>query len=210
MEGFQDQKILYPTYIGRWVHTPFILLERLCCNIIIGFIVTITGLLLKAGFDICSKKRGYDEEKGIVWGAGTGVFNLPSSLGLPTDSIITYPDKYGVFLSFFDMTHFLASYFPSPSSDTFYLASYPSYPPSELSLSYYLPNYLNFNATDSLYLLAFAFVLYGIEPTHCCISYYSSSFYLVATFLDQHVWHDCLSEKGAFTQNDAIRIILYV
>ena len=53
----------------------------------------------------------------MIWGTGTGVFNLNSSSRLTTDSIITSPDKAGGFPSFSDTTIFLASSVPSPSSD---------------------------------------------------------------------------------------------
>ena len=49
------------------------------------------------GFDKCEKKGGYKEGKGMIWGAGTGVFNLPYFSGLPTDSIVFSPDKSVVF-----------------------------------------------------------------------------------------------------------------
>ena len=59
----------------------------------------------------------------MIWGSGTEVFYLTSSSGLPTDSIIISPDKAVVFPSFYDTTRFLASSDPSPSPDTFSLAS---------------------------------------------------------------------------------------
>ena len=59
----------------------------------------------------------------MIWGTGTGVFNWTSSSGLPTDSIITSPDKATVFPSFYDMKNFIATSVPSPSPDTFSLAS---------------------------------------------------------------------------------------
>ena len=75
------------------------------------------------GLDTCGKKVGDDEEEGMIWGAGTEVFNLTSSSVLPTESIITYPDKAGVFPSFSNRATFLASSVPYPSPDTFSLAS---------------------------------------------------------------------------------------
>ena len=122
----------------------------------------------------------------MIWDAGTGVFNLTCSSGLPTDSIVTSPDKYGVFTSYSDTTTFLASYFPSPSSDPFSLASstsYPSYdtfswPPllptlplthfrrlPHLTLlplkyiSWSLPDCLNFNVIDLLPFDSFSLLL---------------------------------------------------
>ena len=59
----------------------------------------------------------------MIWCAGTGVLNLTYYSGLPTDSIITSPDKAGVFPSFYDMTNFLTSSVISPSSETFPLSS---------------------------------------------------------------------------------------
>ena len=84
----------------------------------------------------------------MIWCAGTGVFVLPSSSGLPTDYIMASPDKAGEFPSFYKTTKFLASSAPSPSSETFSSASSPywttsdtfppasnnSYPPYEGSL----------------------------------------------------------------------------
>ena len=60
--------------------------------------LSLTGLLSEAGFDTFDKKVEYDEEEGMVWGVGTGVFNLPYSSGLPTDAITPSPDKYGVLM----------------------------------------------------------------------------------------------------------------
>ena len=67
----------------------------------------------------------------MIWGAGTGVLKLTSYSGLPTDSIITSPDKFGVFHSFSDTTTFLASSVPSPSYETFHSTSSHSSPSSE-------------------------------------------------------------------------------
>ena len=67
---------------------------------------------LAAGFDTCENKGGYEEEEGKAWGADTGLFNLTSSSGLPTDSIITSPDKSGVFTSFYYTKKFLPLLFP--------------------------------------------------------------------------------------------------
>ena len=55
--------------------------------------------------------------------AGTGVFNLTSSSGLLTDSIIISPYKSAVFPSFYDTTTFLASSVPYHSPETFSLNS---------------------------------------------------------------------------------------
>ena len=63
-----------------------------------------------------------------IWGAFTRVLNLTSSSGLLTESIIPFPDKYGLFSSLSNMTTFLASSVSSPSSDTFLSASSPSSP----------------------------------------------------------------------------------
>ena len=67
----------------------------------------------------------------MIWGSYTGLFNLTSYSGLPTDSTITSLDKSAVFPSISDTTTCIASSVPSPSYDTFSLASSPSSPPSE-------------------------------------------------------------------------------
>ena len=67
----------------------------------------------------------------MVWGAGTGLFNLPYFSSLPTESIIPSLDKSGVFLSSSDVKNFLVSSLSSPSSDTFYPALSLSYSPYE-------------------------------------------------------------------------------
>ena len=126
----------------------------------------------------------------MVWGAGTGVFNLPSSSGHPTDSIIHSPGKAGVFPSFSGVTSFLA--YP------------PSSPPYDWSLLV-VPKLAAYHSFD---LLAFAFVLYGIKPKQCCISSFSSS--LAVTFLEKPVWRNCLAEEGVFPQCAAKRMILHV
>ena len=59
----------------------------------------------------------------MIWDAGTGVLKLTSYSGLPTDSTITSPDKSALFPYFYDTTTFIISYVPSPSPDTFSLAS---------------------------------------------------------------------------------------
>ena len=51
-----------------------------------------------AGFDTCHNKEEDEEEEIIIWGEGTGVFNLTSYSGLSSDFIIISPDKAGVFL----------------------------------------------------------------------------------------------------------------
>ena len=89
---------------------------------------SLTRMILEARFDTCAKKGGEDKKEGIIWGAGTGVLNSPSSSVLPTDSIIPSPDKDEVFPYFYDATTYIASTVPSPSSDTFSLASPPFLP----------------------------------------------------------------------------------
>ena len=83
------------------------------------------------GFDTCGKKGGDEEEKGMILGAVTGVFNLTSYSGPPTDSTIISPDKAVVFPSIYDTTTLLAYSVLSPSSDTIYPVSSPSSPPSD-------------------------------------------------------------------------------
>ena len=61
------------------------------------------------GFDTCVKKVVDEEEKVIICGTGTGVFNFTHYLVLPTESIIISPDKAVVFPSFSDTTTFLDS-----------------------------------------------------------------------------------------------------
>ena len=67
----------------------------------------------------------------MIWVAGTRVFNFPSSSVLRTDSIITYPDKVGVFPYFFNMTPFMSSSLSYPSFDTFLLYYHHFFPPFE-------------------------------------------------------------------------------
>ena len=69
-------------------------------------------------FYTCGKKGGDEEEKGMIWVAGTVLFNPTSSSGLPNDSIITSSDKVAVFPYFSNTTTFLASSVTSPSPDT--------------------------------------------------------------------------------------------
>ena len=92
-------------------------------------------MLLEDGFDTYSKKGETNEEEEMVWGAGTGVFNLNSSSLLPTNSIIPSTDKAGVFPYFSNVTTFLASYLSFTYSETPHPASSSSYPPSEGSLT---------------------------------------------------------------------------
>ena len=147
----------------------------------------------------------------MVWGAGTGVFNLTYSSGLPADSIITSQNKSRVFPSFSNRATFLTSSVPSPSTDTFSPASSPSSPPSEIflpylpmtnfirtpplppiplrDLSWSFPDCLNFDALD---FLSFAFVLSGNKPAHNCLPYISSSLAVVLSW--QLVCRYCLSE----------------
>ena len=145
---------------------------------------------LAAKLDTCDKKVGDDEEERIIWGEGTWLFNLTSSSVLPTYFIFSSPDKAGLFHSFSDTITFSFSSFLSPSSDTHTPVSYESYPLSDTfpwtptlvtlplthlprptllpplplkDLSWSLPNCLYFDALD---ILAFAFVLYGIDPAY--------------------------------------------
>ena len=170
----------------------------------------------------------------MIWGSVTRVFNLPSSSGISTDSVITSPYKAGVFPSFYDATTVLASSVPSPPSDKFYLDSYPSSPPSDtfytdstlttfplththtpwpppltpLPLKYpswSSPKWLHFNALD---FLAFVFILPGIKPSQHCLPYFSSS--LVVMFLEQLVWRVCLTGEGAILQCGAEIMILHI
>ena len=57
------------------------------------------------------------------WGTGTMLFILTSSSVIPNDSVIISPDKDVLFTSISDTTTFLATHVPSPSPDTFSLAS---------------------------------------------------------------------------------------
>ena len=138
-------------------------------------------------FDTCLNKVWYDEEEEIIHGISTGVFNLTSYSGPPTDSTIISPDKAVVFPSIYDTTTLLAYSVLSPSSDTIYPASSPSSPPSDnilLASSPTYPHSDNFSQPpslppfplkdiswtlpyclhlDELTLLAFTFVLSGIE-----------------------------------------------
>ena len=82
--------------------------------------LSLATLLTAAGF------HAYSSDGGTLhifrWGAGTRAINLNSLSGLPTDFIITSPDKAAVFPSFSNTTAFIASSVPYPSHDTFYLA----------------------------------------------------------------------------------------
>ena len=108
----------------------------------------------------------------MIWGAGTGVFNLIYSSVLLTDSIVPSPDKAGVFPSLYYTTTFLDFSVTYSYSDTFPrntpLHTLPmtqfNYPPTLYIiplkvLSWYLLNCLHF---DALYFLAFAFMMSGI------------------------------------------------
>ena len=168
----------------------------------------------------------------MIWGAGTGVFDLDSYSVLTTDSIITSPNKSGVFPSFYYTTTLLASSITSPPSDTFtrpppffpfpltrfpwtftlpplpmtHFLRPPPLPPIPLkAFLLSLPNCLHFGALD---FLAFAFVLPGVELTQRCLPFSSS--YLAVMFLEQLVWSNCLAEEGSFPQHDAEIVILYV
>ena len=71
----------------------------------------------------------------MVWGEGTGVLKLPSTSGLPIESIVPSPDKSGVFPCFSDVTPFIVSSIFSPYFDKFYPDHPPPpSPPSEGSL----------------------------------------------------------------------------
>ena len=102
----------------------------------------------------------------MVWDASTGVFNLTYCSGLPTESIISTPDKAGVFPSFYSVKTFLASSLYSTSSDKFPLASSPSYPPSN-TLSRLL-----------LFLLSFWSLPRGIYQTICILMHLMLSIFL--------------------------------
>ena len=163
----------------------------------------------------------------MVWGAGTGVFNLTYSSGLPADSIITSQNKSRVFPSFSNRATFLTSSVPSPSTDTFSPASSPSSPPSEIflpylpmtnfirtpplppiplrDLSWSFPDCLNFDALD---FLSFAFVLSGIKPAQHCLPFSFSS--LTLMFLEHLVWHACLAGEGASPRRGAEIAISHV
>ena len=154
----------------------------------------------------------------MICGAGTAVFNLPYSSGLPTDSIIPSSDKAGVFPSFSDATTFLASSFSSSSYETFHMASSPSFPPSGIfsqlstlpplpvkATLWSLPNRLHFYALN---LFSFAYMLSGIELAQYCIPSFSSS--LVVMFLEHLVWRTFLADKSTFLQCGAKIMILHV
>ena len=155
----------------------------------------LTRMISAAKFDTCGKKGGNEVEDGMILGAGTGVFNLTSFSGLPTDSIIPSLDEAGVFFSFSYTTTFLASSITSSSSDTPPHPGLPPLPPIPLThfswhpllytipmthfpwppplpplpikdLSWSLTNILNF---DVIFPLAIAFVLSGIELAQRCI-----------------------------------------
>ena len=157
----------------------------------------------------------------MICGEGTGVFNFTSSLVLPTNSIIPYPYKFGVFPSFSDTKNFLASYVTFPSSDIFPRPpplpllplthfSWPHPLPTLILISFtrpsplphlplkalplYLTNCLNVDAT---YFLAYDFVLSGIEPAQRWIPFYFSS--LAVMFSQYLVWHECRAEEVEFT-----------
>ena len=129
-------------------------------------------MISAAKFDTCGKKGGNEVEDGMILGAGTGVFNLTSFSGLPTDSIIPSLDEAGVFFSFSYTTTFLASSITSSSSDT------PPHLPNPFNLlpwedhSYYLPKCLPIDSIDSL---AYAFMISRIKLEHCCLNCSSSS-----------------------------------
>ena len=92
---------------------------------------SLTRMISAAGVDTFGKKVVDEEEEGMIWGSGIGVFKLAYSSRLPTESIIPSPDKSGVFTSFSDTKTFVASYIPYPSSKKFPPASCPSSPPSD-------------------------------------------------------------------------------
>ena len=125
MDGFKGDTIPYTNYRKIWVLNSFIPLERLCCTFIISFDIIIFTYQADIGSRIwylCQEGRGWKKEW-IIWGVGVGVLNLPSSPGIITDSIISSPDKAGVFPSFSEETTFITPSVPSPSSDKFYMAS---------------------------------------------------------------------------------------
>ena len=166
----------------------------------------------------------------MIWGAGTGVFNLTYSSGLPTDSIIISPDKSAIFSSIYYKTTFLASSVTSPSSEKFPPSCFPSFPLSDcfywtppllpLSLTHLLRppplpplplKALSWSLTDRLHFyaldfLAFTSVLSGIETSHCCLTFY----FLEVMFLEQLVWSNCLDREGSFIQRGAEIMTLHV
>ena len=168
----------------------------------------------------------------MIWGSSTVLFNLNSSSGLPTGSIIPSLDNCGVFPSYYNMTTFPASSFTSPSTDIFYPASSPFSPPSDTfpwphplpplpithfplppplpplplkALSWSLPNCLHLGVLD---FLAFAFVISGMELAQRCLPF--SSYSLAHMFLEQLICRDFLAEEGAFPQRGANIMIFYV
>ena len=70
----------------------------------------------------------------MVWDSGKGVFNLTSSSGIPTNSIMTSLDKSVPVPSFYDMTPFLDASLSYPYSDIIYPSYSPTSTDSELSL----------------------------------------------------------------------------
>ena len=132
---------------------------------------SLTRLISAAIFYTYSNQGQDDKEEVIIWGEGLGVFNMPSSSGLPTDSIITFPHKSGVFPHFSDATAFLDFYIFFPYPDSFYFAPTPSSYPYE-GLITVSPKLLIFYA---LYFLDFVFVLSGIESAQRYFPYFSST-----------------------------------
>ena len=132
--------------------------------------LSLAWLLSAAVFATCCNEGGEEEEGPIGWGAGTGMFNLPSILRFPTDFLLPLPYEAGPFPSFSDvklfqprhlpplpLTRFFGIFQPPPFPLTHFPSKRPAPRKSWHDPLCYFPKLLHHD------LLASAFVLYWVE-----------------------------------------------